>query len=399
MTQQHIYHLNESGRLEPMQEEPFAAEDKLQELVAEYPGLLSGEQMNPANPRRFILIDREQGIADIIGGGHRWSLDHLLIDQDAVPTLVEAKRQANSEIRREIVGQMLDYAAHATQTWNVGDIRQAFEERVSTAGQEPYAVLSELLQAEEDIDSDAFWQQVETNLRAARLRLLFVADGIPDELTRVVEFLNEQMPGIEVLAVEIKQFRGETGSSTLVPRVIGRTSEAVAAPGRGSRQGKNLNLQSLIESFPEEQIREREAVGRLLEVARQHRAGFNWSPGGVSIRAYCPSFKNNQSVAWLYAPGASGFMGIGEVNFGAGNGLGPIVGLEGFFENLPQGVREVLENWIGEFSNDDFVTPVEQKGIKAWHIPHAAAAANIDLLAERLGRVLRELRELPAGEG
>ena len=390
MTQQHIYHLNESGRLEPMQEEPFAAEDKLQELVADNPRLLSGEQMNPAHPRRFILIGREQGIADIIGGGHRWSLDHLLIDQDAIPTLVEAKRQANSEIRREIVGQMMDYAAHATQTWNVGDIRQAFEERVSAAGQEPTDVLAELLQEEPDVEK--FWQDVETNLQTARLRLLFVADGIPDELTRVVEFLNEQMPGIEVLAVEIKQFRGETGSSTLVPRVIGRTTEAVAAPtrGSGSRRGKNLNPQTLIESFPDEQSRERDAVRRLLEVARQHRAGFNWSPGGVSIRAYCPSFKNNQSVAWLYAPGASGFMGIGEVNFGAGNGL------HGFFENIPQNLREVLDNWVNEFSQDEFVTEVSQTGIKAWHISHQDAAANIDLLAERLERVLRELRELPA---
>ena len=52
-------------------------------------------------------------------------------------------------------------------------------------------------------------RQVETNLRAANLRLLFVADGIPDELTRVVEFLNEQMPRIEVLAVEIKQFQAQ----------------------------------------------------------------------------------------------------------------------------------------------------------------------------------------------
>lgn len=396
MTQQHIYHLNESGRLEPMQEEPFAAEDKLQELVADNPRLLSGEQMNPANPRRFILIGREQGIADIIGGGHRWSLDHLLIDQDAIPTLVEAKRQANSEIRREIVGQMMDYAAHAKLTWDVDEIRRVFEERVSTAGQETTEVLAELLQEEPDVGK--FWQDVETNLRAARLRLLFVADGIPDELTRVVEFLNEQMPGIEVLAVEIKQFRGETGSSTLVPRVIGRTSEAVAAPPRGSRQGKNLNPQTLIESFPDEQIREREAVERLLAVARQHRAGFNWSPGGVSIRAYCPSFKNNQSVAWLYAPEKVGFMQIGGAIFGAGNGNGSILGLEGFFENIPQNLREVLENWVNEFSNDDFVAPVEQKGIKAWHISHQDAAANIDLLAERLERVLRELRELPAGE-
>lgn len=173
-----------------MLEEPYDLEETLQKLLAEYPGLLSGEQMNPESPRRFILVDREQGIADIIGGSNRWSLDHLLIDQDAVPTLVEAKRSANSEIRRSIVGQMLDYAAHATQTWNIDDIRRIFEERAGAAGQDPAAALAELLQ-EDEPDADEFWRDVETNLRAARLRLLFVADGIPDELTRVVEFLNE----------------------------------------------------------------------------------------------------------------------------------------------------------------------------------------------------------------
>ena len=89
---QRIYHLNEQGQLDPMMEEQFALEDKLQELVANHPGLLSGEQMNPDNSRRFILTGQAQGIADIVGGGHRWSLEHLLIDQDAIPTLVEAKR-------------------------------------------------------------------------------------------------------------------------------------------------------------------------------------------------------------------------------------------------------------------------------------------------------------------
>lgn len=389
MTQQRIYHLNEQGSLEPMQEKPFDAEADLQKLVAEYPGLLSGEQMNPDNPRRFILIGREQGIADIIGGGHRWSLDHLLIDQDAIPTLVEAKRQSNSEIRREIVGQMMDYAAHATQTWNVGDIRQAFEKRVADAGQDSDSVLSELLR--EEPDADAFWQRVDDNLRAARLRLLFVADGIPDELTRVVEFLNEQMPRIEVLAVEIKQFLGATGSSMLVPRVIGRTSDAIAAPSRssGSRRGEALNAQTLIESFSDEQIRE--AVGRLLEVARKHRTGFNWSPAGVSIRARCPASKS-QSVAWLYAPESVGYMKLGGFIFGEGNGM------PGFFEELPENVGKVLDDWVNEFSQDEFAIRVEQTGVKAWQISHESAAANINTLAERLDRVLGELRELPAGD-
>ncbi len=75
-----IYILDNQGNLEPMQEQPFDLEDTLQELVANHPELLSGEQINPGNPRRWILIKREQGIADAEGGSYRWALDHLLID-------------------------------------------------------------------------------------------------------------------------------------------------------------------------------------------------------------------------------------------------------------------------------------------------------------------------------
>ena len=70
--------------------------------------------------------------------------------------------------------------------------------------------------ADGEPDSDGFWQSVATNLAATRLRLLFVADDIPDPLERVVEFLNAQMARIEVLAVEIKQFKGHS-SQTLEP--------------------------------------------------------------------------------------------------------------------------------------------------------------------------------------
>ena len=386
MTQQQIYHLNEQGRLEPMNEEPFALEGKLQELVAEHPGLLSGEQMNPGNPRRFILIDREQGIADIIGGNNRWSLDHLLIDQDAIPTLVEAKRSANSQIRREIVGQMMDYAAHATQTWNVGDIRQAFEERAA----DPDAELAKLLQEEPDVEK--FWQDVETNLRASRIRLLFVADGIPDELTRVVEFLNEQMPGIEVLAVEIKQFKGDTGS-TLVPRIIGRTAEAVGAPSRSSGGRSPMDLEAFIARIPSSEGQQ--AAGRLLAVANERGARINRGTSGYSIRTRTPAFPRREiTVAWLWPmPGQLGFGGTRDFSFGAGNAD------SGFFESLPDNLRQLLESWTDQFDGHPGTVEISAPGIKAYAFSHQAAAANIDLLAERLDRVLRELAELRAPDG
>jgi hypothetical protein len=45
-----------------------------------------------------------------------------------------------------------------------------------------------------------------------------------------VEFLNERMPRVEVLAVEIRQYRAAgSKSGALVPRVVGQTSRAQAA--------------------------------------------------------------------------------------------------------------------------------------------------------------------------
>ena len=372
-----IYHLNERGQIEPMAEKQFDREDTLQKLLADHPELLSGEQMNPDKPRRWVLINREQGIADTEGGNSRWSVDHLLIDQDAIPTLVEVKRSSNSEIRRTIVGQMLDYAAHATRTWNVGAIRQSFEESV----EDPDVALADLLR-EEEPDPDEFWRRVETNLRAARLRLLFVADGIPDELTRVVEFLNEQMPGIEVLAVEIKQFRGVTGQ-TLVPRVIGRTA---AVPARSSGTGRNISRGEFLSQLPGQQIRE--AAGRLLEVANHSRARLEWGHAGVSVRGRTPAWRSPVTVAWLYPPGVSISIS-GTFTFGAGNFY------PDFFDNLPTRLREVLENWVNQFAEDPYASDVSSTGFKAWAITHEDAAANIDALAERLDKVLTELAALP----
>ena len=39
---------------------------------------------------------------------------------------------------------------------------------------------------------DEFFVRVGDNLRAGRIRMVFVADVIPDELMRITEFLNEQ---------------------------------------------------------------------------------------------------------------------------------------------------------------------------------------------------------------
>ena len=218
-----IYLIQDDGKLVRMPEEEYVSEDVFQELLASYPDLLAGEQMNEQSPRRWLLIEREIGVPDEEDGGARWSLDHLFLDQDGIPTMVEVKRSSDTRIRREVIGQMLDYAANAVVYWPVETLRARFERRCEQEGAAPSEQLADCFG--QDVDEEELWAKVKTNLQAGRVRMVFVADQIPSELRRVVEFMNQQMDPAEVLAVEIKQFAGK-GLKTLVPRVLGQTAEA-----------------------------------------------------------------------------------------------------------------------------------------------------------------------------
>ena len=225
-----IYLIQGESDLVEMSQAAYDSEALLQTLIAKYPNVMAGDQMNPSNPRRWLLVVREMGVPEELDGSNRWSLDHLFLDQDAIPTLVEVKRSSDTRIRREVVGQMLDYAANAVVYWPVEEIKSRFETRCTLDGEDHAEVLSEFI-GDEDGSEEEFWQKAKTNLQAGRVRLVFVADQIPPTLQRIVEFLNGQMDPAEVLAVELKQFQGE-GMRTLVPRVVGQTaiSQAKKAP-------------------------------------------------------------------------------------------------------------------------------------------------------------------------
>lgn len=230
-----IYLMNENEELMPMEESAYDSEKLLQEMLAKHADLLAGEQIDTDEPRRWLLVTREMAVQGEEVGAARWSLDHLFLDQDAIPTLVEVKKGTSTDLRRKVVGQMLDYAANAVVYWPVEEIRAKFEARCEADGDDPEEELIELIG--EDREVDEFWQQVKTNLQAGRIRMVFLADTIPTELRRVVEFLNEQMDPAEVLAVEIKQYIG-TGIKTYVPRVFGQTETARGKKSPAATSGK-----------------------------------------------------------------------------------------------------------------------------------------------------------------
>lgn len=253
-----VFVLKDDDALVPMQPAQFSAELDFQELLSKFPALLVGDQIDPDHPKRFMLVRQELAIGHE-SDASRWSLDHLFLDQDGVPTLVEVKRQSDTRLRREVVAQMLDYAANFQSFWNAERIAAEYAETCLRSGVDADLALTEFL-ADPDA-AEAFWSTVSTNIQAGKLRLLFVADQIPTELRRIVEFLNVQMDPAEVLAIELRQFAGQ-GLRTIVPMVFGQTREAADRKEaiKGSRWTEDRLLAAFEAKRPPEEVKIARAV-------------------------------------------------------------------------------------------------------------------------------------------
>ncbi len=238
MSSDRVFHLR-GERLSVLRPRHYESEDLLQRLLADYPDVLAGPTTLTDEHSALVLVRREMPVPSRDGGGGGFSLDHLFVDRDGVLVLVEVKRSSDTRIRREVVGQMLDYAANAVRYWPLEVLRRAHAETHAESG-------DTLEDVWPGLDVEEFWSQVGANLAAGRVRLVFLADELPAELVRVIEFLNAQMTPAEVLGVELRRYLAEDAQETvLVPRVVGRTTAAIAAKERSSG-GQLSTRQSLL---------------------------------------------------------------------------------------------------------------------------------------------------------
>ena len=285
-----VFLLNKDGSLEEMNQEDYSSEEYLQTLLEKYPNLLAGEQINETNPRKWIVISREFPVPGDDFSGGRWSLDHLLLDQEGIPTLVEVKRSSDTRIRREVVGQMLDYAANAISFWKVETIRLRYESKFGNDSEQ--AKIDMDSKFENPVEYEDYWEKVDNHLKTGRIRLLFVADEIPSELKQIVEFLNQQMNPAEVLAIEIKQYTGQE-QSTFVPRVIGQSLKTVSAKQSKKQWDESLFLDEISSKYGAEII---EVVNKLLKWGKDQNLRIWWGSG--SNHGSCFLVKDHNEVPY-----------------------------------------------------------------------------------------------------
>lgn len=353
-------YFDDDGSLIEMSEDRYDREALLQRDLAAFPKLLAGDRMTPADPRRWRLVAREVAVPAEDGGGDRWSADHLFVDQDAIPTIVEVKRSEDTRRRREVVGQMLDYVSHATRYWDAGDLREAFERTCEAEGTVPERELAELVDGDGEAVDD-FWQRAEANLRSGTVRLLFVADDVPSELKRIVEFLNEQLSTVEVLAVEVTPYTN--GDRTAyVPRLYGQTEEArSAADSNGARPDHDAES-FLADVADKEQsgalkASEAAALRELFEFVRTEADDHDFgATANVSVTARWAALGGSEGVFTLNSGGTLVFWQPENIHDGGDVGW-PRAALDAWYEDLA-GIRHPQAS-ADRFADGDRSLPVE----------------------------------------
>ena len=235
-----VYVMNESGTTKLMERIHCKDEAReLQEILMNNTDLLPGDQIDPEDPSRWMLIKREMPVPDPNTGSDRWRIDFLLVDQNAMPTFVECKRFEDTRSRREVVGQVLEYAANGQYYWTEETLRDYAEASAKQGGttiEEAFGILRT------DTESmEAFFKKVLDNLKEGQLRIVFFLEEAPSELKSLVEFLNKQMVSSEVLLVEARQYKYD-GVTVVVPTLFGYTDQArqikrtvTVGPRTGSR--------------------------------------------------------------------------------------------------------------------------------------------------------------------
>jgi hypothetical protein len=179
----------------------FAAESEFQALVQEtFEQVLATQSDAPA------VIVREVAMPD---GG---KVDILAIDADGVVTVCECKLQSNAGIRREVVGQVLEYAANLD-----GMPFREFRARVQARlGGDLVDAMAD--RAGDDWDRDVWIDEVSSRLVDGMFRLVVAVDQMAPTLKRSILYLNGHS-SLPILAVELQ--RGRHGvTEVLMPTVF-----------------------------------------------------------------------------------------------------------------------------------------------------------------------------------
>ena len=145
-------------------------------------------------------------------------VDALYVNPLGRLTLAEFKLWRNPQARREVIGQILDYAKELA-SWGYEDLQR----EVSKTLKRPGNVLYELVR-EQAPDEAEFVDRVTRHLKRGEFLLLIVGDGIREDVEHIVDFVQKHSGlHFNLALVEAALYRDQGGQIIVQPRVLART--------------------------------------------------------------------------------------------------------------------------------------------------------------------------------
>ncbi len=200
------------------------SEADLQALVHAHPQVLPISEIDPSFAQP-VPICREL----VTPSG---AIDNFMVTPSGAPVLIECKLWRNPEGRREVIGQILDYAK-AVSLWSSSDLQR--EVSVALRREGGGTLLDKVRASAPGLDEVAFNDALTLNLRRGRFLLLIVGDGIREGVETIAEYLQKHA-GLHFSfgLIELPIFLAPDGSRFVAPRVLARTAlltrQVVALP-------------------------------------------------------------------------------------------------------------------------------------------------------------------------
>lgn len=146
--------------------------------------------------------------------------------------LLETKLWRNPQARREVIGQILDYAKEL-KSWSYADLQREVSKATKKAGNSLYGIVAQHC-PEKVLDEARFVDETTRNLRNGRFLLLIAGDGIREDAHAIANFLMDAGTLLFTLAlVEVAIYKSSIGL-LIQPRPIAQTEiikRIVITPG------------------------------------------------------------------------------------------------------------------------------------------------------------------------
>lgn len=252
------------------------SEKWLQDLVFRHPEVLPLGEIDDS-AEHFVPVCSELLIPK---EGRNIRLDIFGVTPRGKVVLIECKLWRNPEARREVVGQILEYAALLT-TWSYADLEAKLKAHSEHRTDARWTVVNPLYQLVKskfpEVEEARFVDNVSQSLKSGDFILAIVGDGIRRDIQAMKELLDRQGGLLAQLGlIEMQVWKDSNGQTLLVPSLAVRT-DVIQHRVVVDQSGLPLSLADSIEV-------EQSAPESLEQAERPMRNGEFWDSFLQSVR-------------------------------------------------------------------------------------------------------------------